>query len=101
MEAMEGVVEEVEDELKALGAFVVGVGYVVVAGGEAAHPPGYGVDFLKRLRGGSESTKVVDVGAVHAYDQVEIVEIGWSDLTCEVGEVEASACGVDAHAAVG
>lgn len=50
-----GVLEEVEDELEALGAFVVGVGDVVVVLAVVwAEVGGYGVDFGLCLGVGGE-----------------------------------------------
>lgn len=97
-----GVLEEVEDELEALGAFVVGVGDVVVVLAEVgAEVGGDGVDFGLCLWVGGELEEVAVVVGVHGDDDVEVGEVVDVDLAGAVGEGEVALGGVVAHSGVG
>lgn len=68
-----GVFEEVEDEFKSLGAFVVRVGDVLVVGmvGELSHSHYF---FVVRDRRG-EFLESMDIVVVHPDNDVEFVEV--------------------------
>ena len=94
-----GVGQKVEHEFEALGAFVVGVGHVVVACGEAEEF-GHAENALFGLGGGGKAVEIGKVGSIHAYDEVEIFEIALSHLAAVMCELQASASGVGTHARV-
>lgn len=96
-----GIIKKVKDKLEALGAFVIGVGDMVEAGGESAHERGHRDDFGFVSGARREGAEIALVGGVHGDYEVEIVEVGATHLTAAVGEFVAAALCVDAHAAVG
>ena len=95
-----GVLEQVEHQLEAFGAFVVGVGHVVVACCQCAELH-HAHDFTLLLCCGSQPTQVGGVGCIHGNDDVETVEVGLAHLPCTVRQGVAPPLGMHAHALVG
>lgn len=94
------VFEEVEDVVEAVDAVIIGVGDVVsfrVMYAEIAHAGD--LFFCLNRRGGI--MQVGDVVVVHAYDEIEIVEIRRSYDAAAVVEMEAVLIGRRTHTSVG
>lgn len=92
--------QEVEYELETFSAFVIRVGYVVVARGEVGEV-GHHDDFTLVFECGREAHEVATVGFVHSDNEVEVFEIGFGNLPAAVCEVVTASASMDAHALVG
>ena len=100
IEIFGGFGEDVEDGLESFGTVVIWVGDMVEAG-ISSEKRCHGEYFALSFDRGRDGTQPRQVGVVHAYDDVEIEEVGFVSLPATVRELDAATACMGAHAAVG
>ena len=96
-----GVLKQVEHQLKALAALVVGVGDVVVVIALEADVVAHHHDFAGFVHRGGHAAQVGGIGAVHGHNQVEVLKVAALDTAAAVRQLIAPWPGMHTHATVG
>ena len=89
----------IEHQLKTIGSTVIGVGHIIVA--IPASIVGHAVNLRQGVGIGCQTAQVLDIHVVHAYDDIEAVEVVSRYGTGTMVETIAPPRGMAAHAGIG